>query len=350
MSNLFSRCISQGPYLGAIVNTTKTGIALDTAYTYGVAGKAIAIRYCAPVSESLDAIYFFMSAHGGTPGNLTVELRNYLGALQPGATLHASQAVSPGTTDNKWIACTFSTPFSNVRGTYYFLVIGDPAGGAVNKATILDSGGMGQVYNSYSLLNPITCTDGFATAGTSVSSPMVAVLKFHDGTLLGHPYTTSANYTSNTLERGIKISGLTEDLVICGLIMGSASANISGLKIYSGTTIPGGTTELTLAFATGGGGIGSVMFAPFVLRKNTVYRIVLTFSASSGAPAYFINEDASQADCLACGVGGGTLVNTVDNNAGGWTDSPEIFPKLALLIQDQSVQPGALIDGGAIAT
>jgi len=177
--------------------------------------------------------------------------------------------------------------------------------------------------------------DGFATNGATQATPP-CVLKFADGTICGSPFTTSANYASTTLERGIKLSGLTEDAILSGVLIGLAATNYSGLKIYSGATAPGGTPDLTVTFGVGEADVRAAFFADFTLRKNTVYRVVLTYgSASSSPPYYEIEDDATSADLTACAFGGGTLISTLDNGAGGWTDEADKFPRMALVFKDQ---------------
>jgi hypothetical protein len=356
MSNAFDRLsgIAQmcfGPGLG---NNTKTGFALGSAYSYGVAGAALALRFVAPTTGNLTDVWFFVTTTtgaGNPPGITTVELRNYSAAGTPGTTLHASQTITPGTTDNKWINAHFTTPYSVTRGIIYFVVLGDAGWTSGHTATV-DS--VGILFRNFTANHAcgVTTANGFSTAGTVATSVPAMVLKFADGSYLGQPFTTTGAYTNNTLERGIKIAGLTEDVWIDGIMIMAIAANISGLKIYKGTTAPGGTTELTVTFGTGGGTIGGAYFAPFKLLKNTIYRIVLTYGGNSTAPGTFVIEDYATGgtDLTNAGFGGGTMFGTIDHNDGTWADSIDIFPQMALIIQDQSVQPGALIDGGAIAT
>jgi hypothetical protein len=130
----------------------------------------------------------------------------------------------------------------------------------------------------------------------------------------------------------VYISGLTEALVISNLSLNVAT-NVSGLKIYAGSTAPGGATLLSASFP--GQSIAGATFAPFTLEKATSYRIVLTFSGASTSPSYYISEDgASFADVLGCGLSGGTMYDTIDNGSGGWTDNTARWPLMSMGVRD----------------
>jgi hypothetical protein len=353
MSNLFNRLTSGQLALGASGQAqSKTGFALGSAYTYNSAGAAYGFRWVAPVSGNLTDVWFFVTATAGTPGVVTCELRNFntVTTGKPGASLLASQTITPGTTANKWINVHFASPYSVVIGTPYWLVFGDAGWTTGNTTTIDDISIWGRNYPLAVIAQGWTTTDGYATVQTNVPNTPAMVLKFADGTLFGNPFTTAAGYTSNTRERGMKILGLTEDLYISGVSLGGPSSNISGLKIYQGTTAPGGTTVLTVSFPTGAGAHGASYFAPFKLLKNTLYRVVLTYGSSSNNPTYWQIEDfATTTDVTNAALGQGTIFETIDNGSGGWTDNIDRLPQMALIFSDQSVQPGALVNGGVLA-
>jgi hypothetical protein len=334
---------------------TKAGLALGSAYTYATAGAAIGVMFVAPTSGNLTDVWFFVTTTtgaGNPPGVTTVELRNYnsTNKNRPGTTQHAVQTITPGVTDNKWINAHFTTPYSVTKGITYWIVIADAGWTSGHTATVDYKAGIGTSRQMYQLFQSVTTADGFAADPTKANLSPAMVLKFADGTIYGNPFTTNAGDTSNTLERGIKIVSLTEDLTICGVIF-TGSSSISGLKIYSGATAPLGTTDVTITFGAGEGYFGAAFFAPFTLRKNKVYRIVFTYNGSTTYPQYYQIEDyATTTDVTNCGFAGGKMYRTLDNNDGTWADQIDMFPQMALIIQYQSVQPGALIDGGAIAT
>ena len=342
MANYFDRIPLANGWYGARAThaATKTGLALDSNYAYGVSGDAIACRFVAGTTSNLVTVYAFMTAHGGTPADLTCELRNYSAANLPGNTLHDSATADPGTTDNKWVTFDMSaSPYQCVAGVTYFIVIGRAAADGTDYATMCYQGAP-QDKESDPLFHSFRTTDGFATVKTDCYCPACMVLEFADGTLQGQPYTTSVAAASNTLERGLKISGLTEKVSISGVVF-LLHASLSGLKIYSGTTAPAGATERTETFGGGEGACGAARFAPFTLNKDTVYRIVFTSSGNNQSPSYYSNEDgAAVADTVSCQFGGGTFCYTVDDGAGGWTDTTTAMPRMNLIVNDQVAVEG----------
>jgi hypothetical protein len=335
-----------GLAFGFSTGISRTGLALGSAYTYDSAGAAIGAKFVAPTTGNLTDVYFFVTASLGTPGVTTVELRNIIvgTATIPGTTLHATQTITPGTTAVRWICAHFTTPYSVTKGVLYWIVIGDAGWTTGNTTTIAYKGGPAMGSVGQKMMN-YTTADGFHTAGTAVGSILPLVLKFADGTIFGNPYTTTYQYASSTLERGFKINGLTENIIISGVYPSKDTNKISGLKIYKGTAIPGSTPELTVVFGTGGTEGIFAYFTPFTLIKNTVYRIVFTFSAADTYPLFLqIENYIASTDLLACGFGGGTWGATIDNNAGGWSDSMDMLPRCQLAIQDQ-----VSITGGAVS-
>jgi hypothetical protein len=354
MTNQFDRLVFTPLALGPTLNpTTKTGLALGSVYVYATSGAALGIRWNAPVTGNLTDVWFFVTAILGTPGVTTCEVRGWNAAAggKPGTVALATQTVSPGGTANKWINVHFASPYSVTIGNIYWIVLGDAGWTTGNTVTVDDistirNAGFAQLMIGY------TTGDGFTTNGVSTSAEPAMILKFADGSFLGNPFTTVGAYTSNTLERGIKIVGLTEDVVIDGFCLQNGHANISGIKIYKGATAPGGATEVTITLATGTNAVGMGFFAPFTLVKGTVYRVVLTFSGAATVPSFFQIEDfATTTDVTNSAFGGGTIYETIDNGAGGWTDNIDKIPQMALLIKDQGViasNPGAIVNGGIV--
>lgn len=315
---------------------TKAGIALDSNYAFGVGGDAVAYLFYAPTTSDLVTAYFFVTATAGTPGNLTVELRNYNTATLPNSTVHATQAVSPGTTANKWIACTFATPFECVQGTPYYLVVGDAAGDGTNYATVLSAGVVGVTDYSYSISDTTVTTNGFG-AGTKQNKNAVCVLKFADGTIIGCPYTSGGASASNKLMRGLYVAGMTEQIKIGGITF-NGSSTISGLNVFSGATAPAGVADLTVTFSAAESANGYAVFTPFTMQKATIYRWVLTFGSNSTGPGYLSIEDgAGNADVLACGLFGGTMYWTISDGGGtpAWTNDTTFYPRMRLIPTDQ---------------
>jgi hypothetical protein len=179
-------------------------------------------------------------------------------------------------------------------------------------------------------------------------------LVFSDGTVLGNPYTERVANTSNTLERGIKITGLTEQIKIAGIILTDSSSSMSTVQILAGATAPAGavwagfnggaaqtlTTAQKLA--------SQIIRFPSVvtLEKDTAYRLTLRYAGNTGAPSYANIEDAAVPGTHAttCSFLQGRYCHTIDNGAGGWTDTTTQLPGIGLLLYDQV----AITAGGGI--
>lgn len=339
-----------GILLGHYFASSRAGLALDSNYTYNSAGDAVGFDFVAPLTEHLSTVYFYVTAANGTPGNLTVELRSYAGSRLPGATLHASQTVSPGTTANKWIACTFGTPYECAAGVHYMLVIGDAAGTGTNYATVAYSGGV-SVQSEPTIYiggTPSYSTAGYSAAG-SAGNGMPLVIKFADGTIMGHPYDTSGTDTSNALMRGLHIEGLTEQLTVRGVAWNGVATGITGLKIFKGTAGPDDAADFTWTFDASDSlrpTDSAAYFTPYTFAKDTIYNVVFTYGSSQDTPGYYQNTDgAAQADTIACGFGGGTMYRCIDaSSSNAWALDTSKFPRMALIVQDQV----AITAGGGV--
>jgi hypothetical protein len=351
MANLLDSTPSKFTFLGQSESTgIKTGFALDAVFVYGVSGVGLGFRWVAPTTTTVTDIWFFVTTTAGTPGVTTVLLCDYgASTLTPGAQVtNGSVTVSPGTTANKWIKATFATPPNVVKGNVYWVILGDASWTLGNTATVMSRAASPNVdVNSAEFFRAATSADSFLTAGTNVSTPPGIVVKFGDGKYLGNAISTTGTWTSNTLERGLKLAGLTESLVVSGVAY-RVSTTYGDLKVYEGSTAPGGTIfsgfngGSALTLTTGSKAIGLVMFDPVTLAKSTVYRFVFTFGSATSSPTYFTVEDSATyfADLAAVCPLGGNYTGCVDNGAGGWTDynnsSDGIrVPQMALIVRDQ---------------
>ena len=351
MARLFNPCLQNIPaVLGSRDTQTRTTFVLDTAYTYGSAGKAVGFRFIAPVTANLTDIYFFSTAIAGTPGNLLAEVRNYGASTTVPGTLITSESIAPAGAASKWLRATLSTPAALTQGTGYWISIGDAAGSGTNKSTLLSRGGTISSSASYNFLNALTTTNGWST-GTSTTTVGTLVLKFSDGTLMGAPYTTTAAYASSALERGFYLNNLNERITVSGVTWANTSANFNAFKIYDAATAPGGTALLSVAIPASAAAIGALFFDPYTLAGNTAYRIVLGFGAAETGPNYANIEDAGTfADLLLAGALAGNAYACIDDGAGGWTDTTSDFPLMALFLEDVPIRPVYYGNIGGTAT
>lgn len=335
MGNWLS-CLPFAPHLGQIgQGASAASQALSNAYTRSSAGNCVLVRFIAPPGVTrLTDLYVFTSLLTGSAG-LVADLCDYTDPDTLGSLIESVAWTCNGT--NKWNRASFSTN-TLTPGTAYWLVLGDPDGAGGNFATLLYKGGVGETVNQSAILLSFTSTNGGATVTSRNSAPVV--LKFDDGTILGMPFTTSASDSNNSRERGVRLR-LTERLKLAGVgFNGGGIATVNGLKIYADGTAPGGTALATFSAGAAVNTIGSILLSTlYQLEALTWYRIVLTYSGNSTLPGYLqIQDAASYADVPLAGFLGGDAYHTIDNGAGGWTDSTDKWPRLWLIPGEQVFQ------------
>ena len=342
---LFDRCVASGPIIGRCSTTYIFGLALNSAYSFGVGGDGVGCLFVAPTTSDLVAVYFFANGKTGSPGSLTIELRNAVSTAQPGSTLHASMTVAAPSAANQWVGVTFGTPYGCQRNALYVICVGAPSGSGADYAAICYRSAVYYDRSSYFALRASTTVNGFVSANGQATT-MPILLEFADGTLLGCPYTTLASWPSTSRERGIYITGLDEDTCLTA-IMRAYSTAVDGLKVYDGSAAPGATPLATFSCNP----TMNYGWLDYRFRRKREYRVVFTFSGTSTVPGYFEIEDSTD-DLEACGFGAGKIIATIDDGAGGWTDYADRWPLMALLIgstpQISRVQNHDLVMGGGL--
>lgn len=312
--------------VGNATAATITAFAIDSAFVYGTSGDSLSYDYVSRESAELTDFYFYVTAVAGTLGNIqvTCEVRNDSSG-NPGSTVHATQTTTVNGAAT-WNRVTFGTPYTFVAGTKYHIVISNSSG-----APTTDFPTIARINARYPVIdsNDLTCrssTNGTTWSG-GTASMFVAVLKFSGLSAVGNPYSSaSANYTSNTRERGFYITARAATLGVWELRSGSSISNISGAKLIKSATAPGASP--------GAGEASGVWVSPgarfatdAVMTDSEAYRLVFTFSGNSVSPTFVqINDYARYADVQAAALYGGLIYGTIDNGAGGWTDSPEVLP------------------------
>lgn len=347
--SLISRAITLGNVQGGGAQAYH---ALDSQYTFGSAGSAIAYRFVAPSTTTLTDVYLFVGATAGTGNTISVALRQYSDSSTPGTLVtNGTATVASGTTSPKWVKATFATPPNVTENTGYYLVAANAAADAATNNFSLakqSNGPLGDVLLSFNP-NAYTTSNGWSTAGVAAGGAPNYVLKFGDGRLQGQPYSLN-NSTASALEEGLKIAGLDAPLTICGVAFFGAfnGTNLTGCKIYSGSTGTNGSALLTQAFNTANRDLGVALFAPLQLAASTVYRVTLYKTASLQlAPGVLQIQDAGTygTDLKASGYLGGNFTYTVDAGSGAWTDDDTALPRIALIVRNQVAASGAAASG-----
>lgn len=332
----------QGYWAYQSFGTTQTTQALNSAYTYNSAGAAIAGRYLSCRAKTLDSVYFFITAIGGTQANvndINVEVRNDSGAAKPGSSLLASGSVDPASTTGWKKVSGLALALS--AGTFYWPVIGDADGNATDFATVLKNIATG-VANEQLRYDATSATNGFSTNPAIGGIVPSMVLAHTDGFVVGQPITASANPASNTNRRGFRFSeGLTADGAIFGLV-GNLTTNLSsatGIELWLDNTGPSGTAFATgtvpLRATTGSGTAGYTFTTPIRLRARMPFRLVMTFSAgSTSIPRLQIGTGSDQT-LRNARWGNGTVYWGQANGTTNWSnDNQDEMPTASVLMDD----------------
>jgi hypothetical protein len=330
---------------------SRTNFSIDSAYSHGVSGDAIAIRWMATTADPIDELYVFLDANGGTLGSITLACDVYnegSTAARPGSTLRDSSTATtmPGAVD-KWIKFTFGTPYTPAVGEILWLVIyNTSASPTIDYPQIMLNptwGGTAQYIARASYA--YTTTAGFSADGTvSAKVPFVLV---HGANVSGQPWTREGvgQYANNTRERGF-VCTPTSDIEVYGAEFGTntGAANVNELKIYDNSTAPGGTPLHTFDFdsdaneTTGDLCQSKVFDAPITLSGGVTYKVALSFGSSTQGPYRAEIEDyASYSSVFDALRAFNTLTapwGCLDDGAGGWTIDKAVCPSLALYIDD----------------
>jgi hypothetical protein len=326
-------------------NAAQTAVALSNNYVYNTSGNAIGARVNLPVAKTLNTIYYFITAHTGTP-EVIFELRDD-SANKAGTTLHASANSTPGGTGWK----TFTgLSFVMTAGTKYWAIVGDNDGATDGGATVLRSVA-GNASIDQHFYNGFSTTDGWFSVQTSAAVVGSILFDFSDSTTMGWPITAQTASTNNTNRRGWNLStGLTAPTKILGMVtFATALTNASGIEAYEGATLPGGTTAAngTVSLYTAGAGAlaGFVFDTPtagyYSAPSTTAIRIVFTFSGNSTSVLHMQIGSGATAATRRCLWGGGGFYYAGANGTTDWSnDNTDEQPFANLIIEDQIASAG----------
>ena len=327
---------------------------LSVLYVYGSAGNVSGGRLRFLSAKTVNNIYFFITAYGGTPGNVTdidVELRNET-SNKPGSTTHIATTINPASATG-WIN-TSGLSFAASADTPYWVSIGD----AVNATIATDfATTLIRLSAGVSTADPLggdrtagDSTNGWSTT-TLRSGGASVVVTFSDGTSLGQPFSATAAPTSATNRKGLLIGALTETLKILGMVSGQSNTNISGVELWSGSNGPGGSADATGThdlLTTGNTPVGYFFGTPPTLAKATQYRLVFTYSAAATVPRKQSIGTGADANLKAAMLGGGGWYWTEANATSDWSnDDTASWPQVAVVIEDQIAVAGG--GGGVIS-
>jgi hypothetical protein len=295
--------------------TAATTLALNSAYVYGTSGSSYAAYFMNSEDANLTDFWCKVSAYSGTWSStdqlIRVEVREGLnGSNIPGTTLTGTFNVSLSGSPTGWVKTTLGSPITLTGGKFYWLIVGDPDGGATNFVTmIIRLGTAAGAVQSPIGSTTFTSTAGFSAAGTTNASIPSLAWQIGSNMYGGQIFDTSAIITSGTYERGLRFKP-NNDMTLIGVSMGSDQSTLftgNTLKLYQDSASPGGTTILSITAPTTtlnsgtSPTIGAYIFKQANwtrLQAGTWYRLVMAPAASLTVPRKLTMAASASSDSL----------------------------------------------------
>jgi hypothetical protein len=257
-------------------------------YVFGSSGTVHALRYMPHFSAYLNEFYYYTGTTQGTPtGNLVVEVReaNANSITLPG-TLLTSENSTP-TAGNTWQQVVFTTPQFFRANQIYYIIVGNPTGNATNYWRLWQNS-FNPIENSNLQTSrrygSVSTSNGFSTSGSGLNSPIVGLMQFSNGLVIGSVHTTGGTSGNNTNKRGFLFTNLEADYEVVGSAM-AATTSISGIEIFAEHQKPNDTPLYRQELNDANRNLGVVYYErPFRMRAGRGYRIVMTYSANSSSP------------------------------------------------------------------
>lgn len=334
-----------------------TTVSLNNAYLAGLSGNAYSARYLVPSGgKTLDSVYFFISSYTGTSlsvNDINIEVRPEAsaGAATPSTSTLTDSATKDPASATGWVQATGLTA-SLTGAARYFVIVGDADGGVTDFAVCQSRsvwGDAGTATQQAARFLSATTTSGWAS-GNNIGAgtyPQL-VLTFADGTSTGNPLSTATAPSSSTQQRGLYIdpTALGASLPVFGMLWTAANGSVSGMKVFSGSTLPNGSADNTstdILYSGTATRIGCLTSSgtPVNLSPGTAYRLVATYSGSTtGGPQRMDIGTGADANLRAAMPGNGLLYWTQDNGSSAWSgDLNTSLPAVGLLIDGFATTP-----------
>lgn len=325
---------------GSVVMTT---IALDSAYTAGSAGDAIAARFLCTRTVTLNAIYFYISSYVGTAANVNdidyeVRTGSSTAPTTTGGALLTSGTVNPSSATG-WIGITGLSQ-SLTGGAHYWIIIADANGNGTDHAVVHQRAAgqqPGGATRDAILYQACRTTAGFSAGATRDAAISKILAVFSDGTAAGSPYVSNTLLTNDSNQKGLYLSGVTEDISIIGATSDIASG--STLKVYVGSTGPSsgeaasGTTTIDFNNGSGGDVKGVFLSTPFTLEKGSAHRIVGDSAGNHQWPRMLTLGTGATTTMMKPFMGQGDWYQTSESG-GAWADVNTQMPFMSIWLED----------------
>lgn len=323
--------------------------ALNTAYTAGSAGRASGHSFYCPRADTISSVYFWINAFVGTAANvndINLEIRSDNGSIAPNTGVAAlATATKDPASATGWHQFA-SVNLAVSAGTRYWAIVGDADGNGTDSATLSNRNANG---NTSWLINQSHSTTAGWTSKTLDQRTSMLVVVFASGIAVGWPFQTTVTVPNNTKQRGLLVSGFTEQLSILGACGSQAISGTGAFNVWQGSDGPTGSPVATGSakiFGPGGTNLAGVMLsAPYTLAKATQYRLVLSGSTNSiivRAMKVGTVSSGSAADLLQAAQGKGAWYYTEERTSpNDWgNDDTTALTNLTLFVDDQVAAAG----------
>lgn len=324
---------------------SNTSTTLTNAFVNGTSGDAIGVRFMARTTDTIDAIWVYVTAVTGSPVLAGTVLAENTGGFPTRAGTAAALDTSTAADTpaaNTWCKITFGSPYTPAVGEILWVVVHKTSGTTCDirtaNAGIFPIGLTHQVHDTV-----YTTTGGYSANGT-LATETPHIIK-QGSNYFGNPFTQRSTtfYTSNTLERGIKFTA-PFSCSVCGVVFDGSSANYANVNLYGSGGTPGGTALATWDLDSDAGETsgdlsqGKIFDSTVPITAGLTYFLTLTYSGNTqNPPGMEIENYASyttEFDAIRDVHTGMAPVSVVDNGAGGWTVAKNFMPHFALLVSD----------------
>lgn len=351
-----------GGFLEMETNGTLSTTVFDSNYVYGTSGDSNARMFFIGQSKTINSIFYYVSAIDGSPGALTIEIRDQNTGSPAGDSNSPGTTVLFTTTDTPsgvgWNEITGLTHVPTVDATQW-LVLGDLAGDGTNKYTVGIKLNGASALASFpdSFHRVMTTTNGYTSVSNATFGSPMYVLYFSDGTAYGNAFSAQSAPANTNTQKGLYIDGWSADVKLYAVTFGDGvPTDPVGINIWQGSTGPAGGSPFRASdiayFENSTNAPRAFGFTqPFpTLAASTPYRIVVdvTGGTSNGVPDRFdigtVNGGGDARIKKAMSPGQGAWYWTEDISS-AWSDTETAIPRMGFFVDDWTPDTSSVSSG-----
>jgi hypothetical protein len=318
--------------------------------TIDAASEKVAMIFQAPKTGSIDRVYF-KTGTVTTGATVDVRLETVDSATgDPTGTLvaantNASQVIG-NSDDNVWFEVTLTAAGAVTRGTFYAIVVVNPAGSPGNLSIHeLNDDAVGSAYTTL-----------FTTVWTKQVGSSIGAVRYNDGSYDYMPgfwpfnaINSLAINTGTTPDEVGLIFQLPFPVRVAGAWVWADFDGDADIKLYDsdGTTVLASiSTDLNIRRVTSGDVHIFFFTASAELLKNTNYRLSLLPTTATSLTLY--EYQMTSAELLNIMAGGQAFHRTDRTDAGAWAQTTTKRPQMGLVLDAFDDGVGGGSSGGPV--